>query len=205
MVDTSRYAILIDTTVGYKEPSWLKDAKDWVFGKQRQYSEKNVISGTLLEALSEKEILLLAQQFEPILNYRVLSSEHTIWLHCKPKQIKGLSYEEMKYLQAVKACNDRLEALPKLDWIGSLTPGSGCFLSMPTVYAHPIKVTIRSVGDLPGGDHFGTHFGIELLVSVMCTCTIVCIQYTEIIKVICSSLSRKKICNVACKNMDEPS
>ena len=172
MMDTNQYAILLDGTVGYKGPSWLMDAKDWVFGKQKQFIEKNVISGTLLEALNEKEILLLAQQFDPILNYKVLSLEHTIWLHREPKQTKGLSYEEMKYLQAVKSCNDRLEALPKLKWIGSLTLGSRALLNMPTVFNHPIEVTLRYIGSLL--DHCGTYFGVELMVSVMCTWSIVC-------------------------------
>ena len=135
-----------------------------MFGKQKQFSEKNIRSGTLLEALMEKEILLLAQHFDPILNYKVLSSEHVVWVHCKSKQVKGLSYEEMKYLQAVKGFNDRLEALPKLDWIESLAPGSGVFLYIPAIFSHPVKVTIRFVGSLPGGDHVGTYFGVELLV-----------------------------------------
>ena len=162
-----KYAILLNSTVGYKVPSLLKDAKNFVLGKPKQYSQKNIISGTLLEALSEKEILLLASHFDPILNYKVLSSDHTIWLRCESKHVKGLTQEELKYLQAVEGFNDRVEALPKLDWIGSLHEGSGAFLNMPTVFGCPIKVTIRYIGSLPNGDNSGTHFGIELLVSVL--------------------------------------
>ena len=183
--DTSQYAILLDTTIGYiyKEPSWLKNAKDWVFGKQKQYSKKNVISGALLEELSEEEILLLPQQFDLTLNYKVLYSEHTIWLYCEPKQIKQLSYKEMKSLQAVKSFNDRLEGLSKLDWIGSLTPGSDCFLSIPTAFDRPVKVIIRYVGSLPSPDRCGTYFGVELLVSMECVhrYSIICIYKLMVI------------------------
>ena len=170
MVDANtspkQYAILLNSAVGYKEsswykePSWYKDVKDRVLGKQ--LIEKHIIGGTLLEALSEKEILVLAPRFNPVLNYKTISS---VYIYCKPKQVKKLSYEEMKYLQAVKNCNDRLEALPKLDWIGCLTDGTDVFLNIPTVFGHPIKGTIRYVGNLPGPDHCGTYFGLELLVS----------------------------------------
>ena len=172
MAEKQRYAILLDSTVGYKQPSWFKDTKDWVLGKQKQYTEKNVVSGTLLEALSDKEIVVLAQQFDPILNYKVISTDHPIWLHCEPKQLKSLTVEEVKYLLPVKSCYDRLnEALPKLDWIGSLTVGVGAYLNMPAVINQPLKVTIRYVGSLPPtgeGECLGTFFGVELLVSVLC-------------------------------------
>ena len=158
-----RFAILLDSATGYKQSTWKEDTKDWVLGKQ--FIEKTVIGGTLLEALSEKEILVLAPRFEPILNYKVLSSE--VSLHCKPKRIRTLSAEEVGYLQAVKSCNDRLEALPKLDWIGSLHIGSGVYLDIPTVFNHPVKVTIRYIGSLPSADSLGTHFGVELLVSML--------------------------------------
>ena len=164
---TPKYAILLDSAVGYKEPGLLKDAKDFVLGKPKQYSQKNIISGTLLEALSEKEILLLAPHFDPILNYKVLSSDPTVWLHCTSKQVKRLNHEELKYLQAVKSFNGRLKALPKLDWIGSLHVGSGVYLNIPTVYGRLLKVTIRYIGSLPSEDHLGTNFGVELLVSIV--------------------------------------
>ena len=174
MTEKRRYAILLDSTIGYKHPSWLKDAKDWILGKQKQYYEKNVVSGTLLEALSDKEIVVLAQQFDPILNYKSLTVDHAIWLHCEPKQIRELTVEEMKYLLAVKTCYDRLDALPKLDWIGSLAIGVGAHLNIPTVFGHPIRVTIRYVGSLPPngeGECSGTFFGVELLVSIVYGCT----------------------------------
>lgn len=162
-----KYAILLESAVGYKEPSWIEYARDWRLGKGKQFSEKNVVGGTLLEALSEKEILVLAPHFDPLLNYKVMFSDHVVWLHCNPKQIQMLNFEEIKYLQAVKSCNDRLDALPKLDWIESLILGTGAFVNMPTVFGHPVRVTVRYVGDIPGGE-LGTYFGVELLVSILC-------------------------------------
>ena len=159
-----KFAILLDSAVGYKPSSWKEDTKDWVLGKQ--FTEKSIIGGTLLEALSEKEILVLASQFEPILNYKVISSE--VSLHCKPKQIRTLNVEEVQYLQAVKSCNCRLEALPKLEWIGSLYIGSGAYLDMPAISNHPVKITILYIGNLPSADYLGTWFGVELLVSMLC-------------------------------------
>ena len=164
---TPKYAILLDSAVGYKEPGLLNDAKDFVLGKPKQYSQKNIISGTLLEALSEKEILLLAPHFDPILNYKVLSSDPTVWLHCTSKQVKRLNHEEMKYLQAVVDSNDRIEALPKLDWIGDLNVGAGVYVYLPIIFSNSVKVTIRYVGSLPSETHLGTYFGVELLVSIV--------------------------------------
>lgn len=136
-------------------------------GKPRkQFIEKNIISGILLRALTEKEVLSLAPYLDPISNYKVMHPDHVSWVHCTPKEIKALSYEEMKFLQAVKNCNDRLNALPKLDWIGSLHLGSGAFLDMPTVFTQQIKVIIRYIGSLADGEP-GTFIGVELLVSIL--------------------------------------
>lgn len=162
-----KFAMLLKSAVGYKQSSLLTDTMDWMLGKQ--FIEKPIIGGTLLEALSDKEILVLAPQFDPILNYKILSSDQqVVSLHCMPKWIRRLSAVEVGYLQAVKSCNDRLEALPKLDWIGSLHVGSSAYLDMSAIFKDPVKVTILYIGNLPSTDYLGTYFGVELLVSVLC-------------------------------------
>ena len=166
MAGRTRYAILLDSQVGYKDTiSWWEGAKTMITGKE--YDKIPLLPGLLLESIPYSEVVGLAN---PPFNFEVISSDtNTVRLFCESCNVKELTFHQMQYLQAVKTLVDRITALPKLKWIESLRVGSGALLNMPTAFPHAIKVTVRYVGKVPVKGEQGIKFGIELIVSALTT------------------------------------
>jgi len=169
MAGKPRYAILLDSRIGYKDMlSWWEETKTLITGKE--YDKVRVIPGSLLESIPDSEVVELAKNFDPVLNFKVISSDmnaNAVRLHCgsHDENVKELTFTQMLYLQAVKTMADRIAALPKLKWIESLHDGSGALLNMPTAFPQPIKVAVRYVGKVPVKGEEGIQFGVELIVS----------------------------------------
>lgn len=161
---TGQYAMLLEAKVGCKVPHWMRDFRKSV---RRQLIDVPVVSGTLLKVLTEREMQLTSLQYDSMFNYKVLFSDYEIWVRCEAKETKALSFEEIKFLEAVKSVGDRVSLLHKLEWIGSLSPESNVILkNMSNKFDHPVKAVVRYIGDIPGRNQ-DTHFGIELMVSTV--------------------------------------
>ena len=156
--------MLLEPKVGCKVPHWMRDFRKSV---RRELTDVPVLSGTLLKALNEKVMQATSLQYDATFNYKVLFSDYEICVRCEAKDTKALSFEEIKFLEAVKDFDDRVSLQHKLDWIGSLSPESNIILkNIPSKFDHPVRAVIRYIGDIPGRNQ-GTHFGVELMVSIL--------------------------------------
>lgn len=96
-------------------------------------------------------------------NYKYVSGDLTLTLHCKPDQVHPLTKKQRDLLEGVEREADRITVLYNLDWVEKLELQSYVYVTTPTIL-DPVKGVIHYIGSPMG--QTGIKFGVELLVSV---------------------------------------
>lgn len=121
----------------------------------------NVLKGSLLVELTEREANETRKYFTTPLNYKKYSDD-LVKLYCEPEYVLQLNDEQFNLLLGVKYPLDRYKALGILHWAEKLKVGNEANVTIPII-PHPVRGIARYIGSLAGVE--GTAFGIELLVS----------------------------------------
>ena len=127
-----------------------------------QDCKHQIAKGSLLTALSHQETESMANSFDPPHNYKYVSSDLTLTLHCKPDQVHPLTVTQRALLVGVTQESDRVEVLHKLDWAAKLKPEDHVYVTISSIPV-PVEGVVRYIGPLKEGG-MGINFGIELLV-----------------------------------------
>lgn len=152
------FGLLLKDAIGYlKEDSDIQGISDL------QKCKHLIGKGSLLTVLSDKEAESTASHFDPPHNYKYVSDQLTLTLHCKPDQVHPLTVHQRDLLGGIKQENDRILVLHNLDWVDKLKVKSSVYVTIPATSV-PVKGVVRYIGPLK--EETGINFGVELLVSV---------------------------------------
>ncbi|KAL3859912.1 hypothetical protein ACJMK2_010095 [Sinanodonta woodiana] len=148
--DNGSYAILLETIYGRKKEKGLL---------KTGVSNVEVLKGVLLRIRSDISVS------RPAYNQVLVSLDHegAVEIETKEKIYELITVEELKLLQPIPNCNERLTVYQDKEWLRdgmSLKVGDAVTVWVKS-HPDPIVGKLRYKGEIP--DFKGTYFGVELL------------------------------------------